>query len=107
MEALVQSGRTDEAVALAVTWLPVARRLRDELPFAEPVLLGMHALTLRLAGRLIEAKTLSERAYEVALARRAAAATAVEANFLGLIWLARGRVRTGAALLPRERRVAA
>jgi DNA-binding CsgD family transcriptional regulator len=94
VEALFQSGRTDEAVALAETWLPVARRLRDELPFAEPVLLGMRALALRLAGRLIEATTFSERAYEVLLARRAATGTAVEANLLGLIWLARGRVRT-------------
>ena len=54
----------------------------------------MRALALRLAGRLVEATTLSERAYEVLLARRSAPATAVEANMLGLIWLARGRVRT-------------
>jgi DNA-binding CsgD family transcriptional regulator len=94
VEALFQSGRTDEAVALVETWLPAARRLRNELPFAEPVLLGMRALALRLAGRLIEATTFSERAYEVLLTRRAASGRAVEANMLGLIWLARGRVRT-------------
>jgi len=94
VEALFQSGRTDEAVALAESWLPVAGRLRNEMPFAEPVLLGMRALALRLAGRLIEATTFSERAYEVLLTRRAAAGRAVEANMLGLIWLARGRVRT-------------
>jgi len=64
------------------------------MPFAEPVLLGMRALALRLAGRLIEATTFSERAYEVLLTRRATAGRAVEANMLGLIWLARGRVRT-------------
>jgi len=94
VEALFTSGQTDEAVALARTWLPVARRLREEVPFAEPVLLGMRALALRLAGRLIEATTFSQRAYGVLLARRAAPATAIEANMLGVIWLARGRVRT-------------
>jgi DNA-binding CsgD family transcriptional regulator len=54
----------------------------------------MRALALRLSGRLVEATTLSERTYEVLLARRSAPATAVEANMLGLTWLARGRVRT-------------
>jgi DNA-binding CsgD family transcriptional regulator len=58
------------------------------------VLLGMRALALRLAGRLIEATTFSERAYEALLARRSPAGRAVEANMLGLIWLARGNVRT-------------
>ena len=38
VEALFTSGRTDEAVALADAWLPVARGRRDELPHAEPVL---------------------------------------------------------------------
>jgi DNA-binding CsgD family transcriptional regulator len=93
-EALFTSGKTEEAAALAEAWLPVARRHRDELPHAEPVLLGMRAVALRLAGRLVEATTVSEHAYEALLARRSAAATAVEANMLGLIWLARGRVRT-------------
>jgi DNA-binding CsgD family transcriptional regulator len=94
VEASLTSGRTDEAVTLAETWLPVARRLRHEVPSAEPVLLGMRPLALRLAGHLVEATTLSQRAYEVLLARRSAPATAVEANMLGLTWLARGRVRT-------------
>ncbi len=94
VEALFTSGRIDEAVATAETWLPVARRRRHELPHAEPVLIGMRALALRLAGRLMEATVLSERAYQALLARRSATGTAVEANSLGLIWLARGRVRT-------------
>ncbi len=98
VEASLTSGRTDAAVALAETWLPVARRLRQEVPSAEPVLLGMRPLALRLAGRLVEATTLSQRAYEVLLARRSASATAVEANMLGLTWLARGRVRTALRL---------
>ena len=79
---------------MAETWLPVARRRRDELPHAEPVLLGMRALALRLAGRLVEATDLSERAYQALLGGGSAPATAVEANSLGLTWLARGRVRT-------------
>jgi DNA-binding CsgD family transcriptional regulator len=54
----------------------------------------MRALALRLAGRLVEATESSESAYAQLLPRRSAAATAVEANSLGLIWLARGRVRT-------------
>jgi DNA-binding CsgD family transcriptional regulator len=47
-----------------------------------------------LAGRLVEATTLSASAYALLLPRRSAAGTAVEANMLGLTWLARGRVRT-------------
>ena len=94
VEALFTIGRTDEAVALAEATLPVARRHRDELPHAVPVLLGMRAMALRVAGRLVEATTLSENAYALLLAARSAPGTAVEANSLGLIWLARGRVRT-------------
>jgi DNA-binding CsgD family transcriptional regulator len=94
IEALLSSGRTGEALALAEASLPVARRRRDELPHAEPVLLGMRAMALRFAGRLVEATTLSENAYALLVARRSAHATAVEACSLGLIWLARGRART-------------
>lgn len=94
VEALFSTGRTDEAVALAEASLPAARRLRDELPHAEAVLLGMRAMALWLAGRLVEATTLSESNYALLLPRKSAPGTAVEANLLGLIWLARGRVRT-------------
>jgi hypothetical protein len=94
VEALFSTGRIDEAVALAEASLPMARRRRDELPHAEPVLLGMRALALWLAGRLVEATSSSESNYALLLPRRSASATAVEANSLGLIWLARGRVRT-------------
>jgi DNA-binding CsgD family transcriptional regulator/RecA/RadA recombinase len=94
VEALFSTGRTDQAVALAEASLPIARRLRDELPHAEPVLLGMRAVALRLAGHLVEATTLSERTYAQLIPRRSATATAVEANLLATIWLARGRVRT-------------
>ena len=73
VEALLSSGRAAEAVALAEAWLPAARRRRDELPHAEAVLLGMRALALRLAGRLAEATTESEHAYELLLARRSRA----------------------------------
>jgi DNA-binding CsgD family transcriptional regulator len=106
VEALFSCGRTDEAVALVEASLPIARRRRDELPFAETVLLGMRAMALRLSGRLVEATTFSESAYALLLPRRSASGVAVEATSLGLIWLARGRVRTalrfcreGAALL--------
>jgi DNA-binding CsgD family transcriptional regulator len=58
------------------------------------VLLGMRAMALRFAGRLVEATTLSQSAYALLLPQRSGTATAVEANSLGLIWLARGRVRT-------------
>ena len=94
IEALFSTGRTDDAVALVEASLPVARRRRDELPHAEPVLLGMRAMARRFAGRLVEATALSESAYALLLARRSAPGTAVEASSLGLIWLARGRVRT-------------
>jgi len=106
VEALFHTGRTDDAVALVEATLPAARRHGEELPHAEPVLLGMRAMALRLAGHLVEATTLSEQTYALLLPRRSGVATAVEANSLGLIWLARGRVRTalrfcreGAALL--------
>jgi hypothetical protein len=94
VEALLSTGRTGEALALIDSSLPVARRLRDELPHAPAVLMGMRAMALRLAGHLVDATTLSENAYAVLLQGRSAAGTAVEANSLGLIWLARGRVRT-------------
>jgi len=97
-EALFSTGRTDESVALADAWLPAARRRREELPHAEPVLLGMRAMALRLGGRLVEATTQSENAYRLLLERRSAPATAVEAHSLGFIWLARGRVRTALRL---------
>ena len=98
VEALFSSGRSEAAVALADRWLPVAERRRDELPHGEPVLLGMRAVALRLSGRLTEATTQSERAYALLLARRSAPGIAVEANSLGLIWLARGRVMTALRL---------
>jgi DNA-binding CsgD family transcriptional regulator len=70
------------------------------------VLLGMRAVSLCLAGRLVEATAFSESAYAELLDHRSAPGTAVEAASLGLIWLARGRVesaqrfcREGAALL--------
>jgi DNA-binding CsgD family transcriptional regulator len=106
VEALFRSGQTDEAVALTEAWLPVARRRRAELPHAEVVLLGMRAVSLRLAGRLLEATAFSESAYAELLQHRSAPGTAVEAASQGFIWLARGRVeraarfcREGAALL--------
>ena len=98
VEALLASGRAGEAGALAGEWLPVARRRHDDLPHAEAVLLGMRALALRLAGRLTEAATESAHAYEQLRARRSAPAIAVEANMLGLTWLARGRVATALRL---------
>jgi DNA-binding CsgD family transcriptional regulator len=106
VEALFSAGRSDDAITLADATLPVARRHRDDLPHAEPVILGMRAMALRVAGRLVEATAASEHNYALLLPRRSAPATAVEATSLGVIWLARGRVRTalrfcreGAALL--------
>jgi DNA-binding NarL/FixJ family response regulator len=93
-EALFATGRCAEATALADAWLPAARRLRDALPHAEVVLLGMRAFALRFAGRLIAATDASEQNYALVLTRRSAQSTAVEAASLGLIWLARGRVRS-------------
>jgi hypothetical protein len=54
----------------------------------------MRALAQRLSGRLIEATTWSESVYAHLLALRSAPPAAAEASLLGLIWLARGRVRT-------------
>ena len=106
VQAMFSSGRIDEAVALVEAALPVARRHRDELPHAEVVLLGMRALALRLAGRLLEATARSEDTYAFLVTQKSAQGTAIEATSLGLIWLARGRVQTalryareGAALL--------
>ena len=98
VEALFSSGRIDDAVALAEAALPAARDLRDELPHAEWVLRGMPAMARRFAGQLVEATAVSEEAYALLLARRSSPATAVEASSLGLIWLARGRVRTALRL---------
>ncbi len=107
VEALFTSGRAEAAVALVDTWLPAARRCEHELPHAEPVLVGMRAGAMRLAGRLVEATALSERAYEVLLARRSAAATAVEGEHARPD-LARPRPGSHrAASVSRERRAAA
>jgi DNA-binding CsgD family transcriptional regulator len=94
VEALFTSGRTDEAIALVEATLPIAARHRDELPHGVPVLLGMRAISMRLAGHLTEATALSEDAYAQLLSRRSAQASAVEAASLGLIHLVCGRVRT-------------
>jgi len=94
VEALFSMGRTDEALALIEASLPLARQHRDELPHAEVVLAGMRAMAQRVAGRLVEATQLSEDAYAYLLRGWSAAAVAVEAISLALIWLARGRVRT-------------
>jgi tetratricopeptide (TPR) repeat protein len=93
-ECLISRGRLGEAIAVTETWQPIARRYRNELPLAEPVLLMERASALRFAGRLVEATELARESYDLALARRSAQTTAVEATALGLIWLARGRVRT-------------
>jgi DNA-binding CsgD family transcriptional regulator len=94
VEAMLSAGRTDEAVALVEASLPVARALHDELPHAAVVLAGMRAIALRVAGRLVEATERSEAAYAFLLGQKTGQATAIEATSLGLIWLARGRVRT-------------
>jgi DNA-binding CsgD family transcriptional regulator len=93
-ECLISRGRLGEAIAVTEAWQPIARRHRNELPLAEPVLLMERASALRFAGRLVEATELARESYDLALARRSAQTTAVEATALGLIWLARGRVRT-------------
>jgi DNA-binding CsgD family transcriptional regulator len=93
-ECLISRGRLGEAITVTETWQPIAHLHRDELPLAEPVLLMERASALRFAGRLVEATELAQQSYELAVARRSAQTTAVEATALGLIWLARGRVRT-------------
>jgi DNA-binding CsgD family transcriptional regulator len=104
VEALLSSGRTDRALELADTWLPVARRQREELPLMELVpllelvLLSERAFALRFAGRLVEATEVSEPLYRRAAAQHSAQNNAVEASSLGFIWLARGRVRTALRL---------
>jgi DNA-binding CsgD family transcriptional regulator len=104
VEALLTSGRSDEAIELAERWLPVARRQADELsvielvPLLELVLLSERAMALRFAGRLVEAAETSVPLYERALAQRSVQNNAVEASSLGFIWLTRGRVRTALRL---------
>jgi DNA-binding CsgD family transcriptional regulator len=91
-EALWLRGRTGDAVAVAERWEPVARRA--ELPLIEGQLASERVFALWLAGRLSEASEAAERLYELDLARRSAQNTAVASLTLGLVWLARGRVRT-------------
>jgi DNA-binding CsgD family transcriptional regulator len=91
-EALWLRGRTGDAVAVAERWEPVARHA--ELPLIEGQLASERVFALWLAGRLGEATEAAERLYELDLARRSAQNTAVASLTLGLVWLARGRVRT-------------
>jgi DNA-binding CsgD family transcriptional regulator len=95
-EGLLATGRCEAAIALASGWLPAARRHEQVMPQAEPVLDSMRGLALRLAGRLAEATTATERTYAIAVAQRSAQTLAIEASLLGLVWLVRGRVRTAA-----------
>jgi DNA-binding CsgD family transcriptional regulator len=101
-EALVATGRTNEAIEVAETWLPVARRHNEErpplelVPLLELVLLSLRAIAMRLDGRLVEATEISAPLYERAVRQRSVQNNAVESSSLGYIWLARGRVETAA-----------
>ncbi len=101
VEALMVTGRAEEAVAVADRWLPVARRARETLPLIELVpvlelvLASERAMALRLAGRLVEATASSEALYRRAVAEQPSTQNgAVEASSLARMWLARGRPRT-------------
>jgi len=105
-EAMLALGRTDAVLAVAGHWLPAARRHGDAFPQAAAVLESMHGVAQWLGGRLADATANAERTYADAIALRSAHTSAVEAAMSGLVWLARGRVRTalrfgreGAALL--------
>jgi DNA-binding CsgD family transcriptional regulator len=97
-EALLQLGRTDEAIALTERWEHVAGR-QPALPQIEGLLRSERAFALRLAGRLVEATELYEQNYARTLKQRSGVASAVEVAGLGYVWLARGRVRTAQRLL--------
>jgi DNA-binding CsgD family transcriptional regulator len=104
VEALMSTGRTTQAVALAEEWLPVARRHYEErpplelVPLLENVLLSERALALRFAGHLVEATDVSVELYQRAVSQRSAQNNAVEAISLGCIWLDRGRVESALRL---------
>ena len=106
-EALIACGRAEQARALVAEWVPAAARRAAAMPWAEPVLRSMQGYALRSAGRPVEAIAVHEAVYEASLRLGSGEACAVEAGMLGYAWLARGRVRDGAALLPRERDAAA
>ena len=92
--ALTMCGRSEDAVAVIDTWLPAARRLRDELPLMEVKLLGTRPLALQVAGRLEEATKAAQRAYDIDVVTGSAEGTAFAAFAVGSAWLARGRVAT-------------
>jgi DNA-binding CsgD family transcriptional regulator len=94
-EALLSSGRTDEAIALTEQWEPIAARQPESTPLLELLIRSERAFALRFAGRLVDATELAEHNYGRAVQRRSAATTAVEAVFLGFVWLARGQVARG------------
>ena len=64
VEALLSSGRLEDALALADTWLPAAARHCTEAPQLGVVLASERGLALRLAGRLVEATEASQDVYE-------------------------------------------
>jgi hypothetical protein len=105
VEALMGSGRSEEAIALADRLLPVAHLTRDTLPLLELVpvielaLASERAIALRLLGRLVEATQSSEALYRKAVTEQTSAQnSAVEASSLAYIWLARGRPQTAIRL---------
>ncbi|HEY2668732.1 MAG TPA: LuxR C-terminal-related transcriptional regulator [Actinomycetota bacterium] len=92
--AFAVTGRVEHAVTIADGWMESAHRLTDKLALGPGHLLLGKTYALCLGGRLIEAETLAEREYHVALDQHAHVATAEWSLLRGRVALYRGRVVT-------------
>jgi len=97
--AFAVTGRVEHAVAIADRWIGSADRLTDKFVFGPGHLLLGKTYALCLGGRLLEAETLAEREYRVALDQHAHVATAEWSLLRGRVALFRGRVVTAAGWL--------
>jgi hypothetical protein len=87
-------GRIEECLAQCNRGLEIARRLADELPFAEPSLITIKCTALCYSGRITEGAILAEHHYQGALqARKYPAAASVAMPYIRSA-IFQGRMRT-------------
>jgi ATP/maltotriose-dependent transcriptional regulator MalT len=89
-------GRTKKALEAAHSGIDLATRYTAELPNARRSLVAATARAQRLAGELITAETLTDRAYRESVEQHDSESHAVWVVLLGQAALARGKVRSAA-----------
>jgi len=97
--ALVEAGSPDRALAVVDAQLPVALRLREELPAAPGQLLIGRCYALWMSGRLEEMRQLTETMIGACLERHDSEGAAICELFAGRVAMMRGELRDAARRL--------